>query len=150
MFIYAIVEVSSAIMPYLQYNKYVAYQNLTRYFEIHPGQRQACQRKPNSIHFSYYWEFIQTPLFIGVQIRSVFRFVQLCCKFTQVSAFTPWYKRVEAYMGNLIFIHFFLHIYFIRFDPNLGIAPKKILLIRTNIYKVLQFIRLNLPSVNET
>ena len=31
---------------------------------------------------------VQTPLFTRVQIRSVFRFVQLCCKFTQVNAFT--------------------------------------------------------------
>ena len=30
-----------------------------------------------------------TPLFTRVKIRSVFRFVQLCCKFTQVNAFTP-------------------------------------------------------------
>ena len=31
-----------------------------------------------------------------------FRFVQLCCKFTQVNAFTPWYKRVGAYLGNYL------------------------------------------------
>ena len=43
-------------MPHLHYNKYAAYQNLTRYFEIRPGQNftgsrtftlQTCQRKPN-------------------------------------------------------------------------------------------------------
>ena len=39
------------------------------------------QRKPNSIHVSYYREFIRTPLFTRVQIRSVFRFVQLRYKF---------------------------------------------------------------------
>ena len=33
-------------------------------------------------------------------------------------------------------------------DPNLNIASKRIKLIRTNIHKVLQFIRVNLPSVN--
>ena len=31
----------------------------------------------------------ETPLFTRVQIRSLFGFVQLCCKFTQVNAFTP-------------------------------------------------------------
>ena len=35
-------------------------------------------------------------------------------------------------------------------DPNLHIASKRIKLMRTNIYKVLQFIRVNLPSVNGT
>ena len=49
------------------------------------------QRKPNSIHVSYYWEFIRTPLFTWVQIRSVFRFVQLCCILTWVNAFTQSY-----------------------------------------------------------
>ena len=37
---------------------------------------------------------------------------------------------------------------FIRIDPNLHIVSKWIKLIQTNIYKVLQFIRVNLPSVN--
>ena len=49
----------------------------------------------------YYWEFIQTPLFTRVQIRSLLRLVQLCCKFTRVNAFTPWYKWVRAYLGYL-------------------------------------------------
>ena len=40
-------------MPHLHYNKYAAYQNLTRYFEIHPVQNftgsrtftwQTCQK----------------------------------------------------------------------------------------------------------
>ena len=52
------------------------------------------QRQPNSIHVSYYWEFIQTPLFTRVQIWRVFRFVQLW-----VNAFTWWYKWVGAYLG---------------------------------------------------
>ena len=42
-----------------------------------------CQRKPNSI--PDYWEFIRTPLFTRVQIPSVFRFDQLCCKFTRLN-----------------------------------------------------------------
>ena len=42
---------------------------------------------------------------------------------------------------ELIFIHFFLALIFIRFDPNLRIATKEIYLIQTNIYNVLQFIR---------
>ena len=109
------------------------------------------QRKPHSIHVSYYWEFIRTPLFTRVQIRSVFRlFVQLCCKFTWVNAFTRWYKRVGAYLGNLIFIHFFLRIHFYPDWSHLRIASKRIKLIRTNIYKVLQLIRISLPSVNGT
>ena len=37
---------------------------------------------------------------------------------------------------------------FVRIDPSLRIASKPIKLIRTNIYKVLQFIRVNLPGVN--
>ena len=49
---------------------------------------------------------------------------------------------------ELIFIHFFCVLIFIRFDPNLRIAPKQIYLIRINIYKVLQVIRVNLPSVS--
>ena len=42
---------------------------------------------------------------------------------------------------------FFCVLIFIRIDPNLRIASEQIKLILTNIYKVLQFIRLNLPSV---
>ena len=65
------------------------------------------QRKPNFIQVFYNWEFTRTPLFTRVQIWRVFRLVQLW-----VNAFTRWYKRVGAYLGNLIFIHFFLVIYF--------------------------------------
>ena len=124
--------------------------------EIHPGQNftesrtftwQTCQRKPNSIHVSYYGEFIRTPLFTRVQIRSVFRFVQLRYKFTRVNAFTPLYNQVGAYLGNYLST-FFCVLIFIRIDPNLDIASKRIKLIQTNIYKVLQFIRINLLSVN--
>ena len=50
---------------------------------------QTCQRKANSIHVSYYWEFIRTLLFTRVQIRSVFRFVQLYYKCTRVNALMP-------------------------------------------------------------
>ena len=57
-------------------------------------------------------------------------------------------NRTGAYLGNLTFIHFFLRINFIRTDSNLRIASKRIKLIQTNFYKVLQFIRVNLPSVN--
>ena len=53
-------------------------------------------------------------------------------------------------MGNSIFIHFFCVLIFIRIDPNLCVDSKRIKLIRTNIYKVLQFITVNLPSVNGT
>ena len=99
------------LRPHLHYNKYAAYQNLSRWIEIHPGRNftrsrtftwQTCQRKPNSIHVSYHWEFIRTPLFTGVQIESVFRFVQLGCKFTWVNALTPWHKQVGAYLGNYL------------------------------------------------
>ena len=94
------------------------------------------QRKPNSVHVSY------CSLFTRVQIRSVFKFVQLW-----VNVFARWYKRVAAYLGNLIFIHLFCVLIFILIDPNLRIASKRIKLIRTNIYKVLQFIRVNLPII---
>ena len=87
------------------------------------------------------------PRFTRVQIRSLFRFVQLCCKFTRVNAFTPWYKRVGAYLGDYLST-FLCVLIFIRVDPNLHIVSKRIKLIRTNIYKVLQFSRVNLPSVN--
>ena len=119
MFIYARSEQRDLCPIYTMTN---TYQNLSRYTEIHPGQNftgsrtftwQTCQRKPNSIHVSYHGEFNRTPLFTRVQIRSVLRFVQLCCILTQVNAFTPWYKRVGAYLGNLMFINFFLRINFL-------------------------------------
>ena len=66
----------------------------------------------HSVSEFIHWEFIWTPLFTRVQIQSLFRFVQLCCKFTWVNEFTQWYKRAGAYLGNLIFIHFFLRINF--------------------------------------
>ena len=50
-------------------------------------------------------------------------------------------------MGNYLST-FFSVLIFIRIDPNIHIASKRIKLIRTNIYKVLQFIRVNLPSLN--
>ena len=50
---------------------------------------QRCQKQTNSCHFSYSWEFIHTSLFTRVQIRSVSKFVQLCCEFTRVNAFRP-------------------------------------------------------------
>ena len=53
---------------------------------------------------------------------------------------------VIAYLGNYLST-FFCVLIFIRIDPNLHIASKRIKLIRTNIYKVLQFVRVNLPSV---
>ena len=84
---------------------------------------------------------IRTPLFTRVQIRSVFRFVQLCCKFTRVNAFTPWYKRVGAYLGNYFSAYWFLF-------GLIPLSKKRIKPILTNIYKVLQFIRVNLPGVN--
>ena len=73
------------------------------------------QRKPNYIHVSYHWEFILTPLFTRVQIRRVLRYVQLW-----INAFTRWHKRVKAYLGNLIFIHYFLRI---NFYPNWSQYP---------------------------
>ena len=39
------------------------------------------------------------------------------------------YKRVGNYLGNLIFIHFFYILTFIRIDPNLCIDSKRIKLI---------------------
>ena len=58
-------------------------------------------------------------------------------------------KRVGAYLGNYLST-FFCVLIFIRIDPNLRIVSKRIKLIRTNIYKVLQFIRVNFPNVNGT
>ena len=52
-------------------------------------------------------------------------------------------QRVGAFLGNLIFIHFFCVLFLT------GLC-ERIKLIRTNIYKVLQFIKVNLPSVNGT
>ena len=58
--------------------------------------------------------------------------------------FTKRYKRVGAYQGNYLSTFFCLLI-FIRIDPNLCIESEQIKLeILTNIYKVLQFIRVNL------
>ena len=139
MFIYARSEQCDLVPIYTITN--------TQRIRIYPGKLKFIlvkmssapgQRNPNSMHVSYYWEFIRTPLLTRVQIRRVFRFVQL-------SVFTRWYKRVGAYLGNLIFIHFFWLSIFIRIDPNLRIASKRIKLIRINIYMVLQFIRVNLP-----
>ena len=123
--------------------KFILAENFTR---SRTFTWQTCQRRPNSVHVSYCWEFIRTPLFTQVQIPSVFKFVQLCCKFTRVNAFTPLYKRVGAYLGNYLST-FFCVLSFIRIDPNLHIASKRIKLIPTNIYKVLQFIRVNLPGI---
>ena len=53
---------------------------------------------------------------------------------------------VGANLGDYFFT-FFCVLIFIRIDPNLHIASKRIKLIRTNICKVLQFIRVSLPSV---
>ena len=94
-----------------------------------------------TIHVSSYWEFIRTPLFTRLQIRNLFRFVQLCCKFTRVSAFTH-----DIWV--IIYLLFFCVLIFIRIDPNLHTVSKRIKLLRTNIYKVLQFIRVILPAVN--
>ena len=55
--------------------------------------------------------------------------------------------RVGAYLGNYLST-FFCVLIFIQIDPNLRTASKRIKLIRTIIYKVLQFIRANLPGVN--
>ena len=96
----------------------------TQRIRIYPGKSKFIlvkaslapgQRKPNHIHVSYYWELIRTPLFTRVQIRRVFRYVQ-----SWVNLFTWWYKRVKAYLGNLIFIHFFLRT---NFYPNWSQSP---------------------------
>ena len=54
----------------------------------------------------------RTPMFTEVQIWRVFRFVQLW-----VNAFTRWYKRVEAYLGNLIFIQLFCVLFLSEMIP---------------------------------
>ena len=128
-------------IPSLTINPSTSSQNFT---ESKTFTWKTCQRKPNSIHVSYYWEFIRTPLFTWVQMWSVFRFVQLCCNF-KVNAFTSWNKRVGAYLGNYLST-FICGLMFIRIDPNLHIVSRWIKLIRTNIYKVLQFIVVNLPK----
>ena len=50
-------------------------------------------------------------------------------------------------MGNYLST-FFCVLIFIRIDPNLHVASKRIKLIRTNIYKAMQFIKVNFPGVN--
>ena len=55
-------------------------------------------------------------------------------------------ETVGGYLGNYLYT-FFCVLMFIQIDPNLHIASKRFKLIQTNIYKVLQFIRVNLPSV---
>ena len=50
---------------------------------------------------------------------SVFRVVQLCCKFTRVNAFTPWYRGVGAYhIWVIIYKLLFLVLIFIPIDPK--------------------------------
>ena len=56
-------------------------------------------------------------------------------------------KENQTYLGNYLFT-FFCVLIFIWIDLNLHIASKRIKPIQTNIYKVSQFIRVNLPSVN--
>ena len=72
MFIYARSEQCDLVPIYTITN--------TQRIRIYPGKLKfilvkissdAGQRKPNSIHVSYYREFIRTPLFTRVQIRSV-------------------------------------------------------------------------------
>ena len=113
-------------MPHLHHNKYAAYQNLSRYIEIHPGQNFI---DPGRLHGRHAKEnqtlftFLTTVNLSGPPCSheckySVFRFVQLCCKFTQVNAFTLRYKRVGAYLGNY-FSTFFCVLIFIRIDPKM-------------------------------
>ena len=63
-----------------------------------------------------------------------------------LNAFTLGYKRVGPYLGNYLFTVFCVLI-LIRIDPNLHIASKRIKLIRTNICKVLQFIKVMYQSI---
>ena len=56
-------------------------------------------------------------------------------------------QTLSTYLGNYLST-FFCVLIFIRIDRNLHIASKRIEPIRTNICKVLQFIRVNLPGVN--
>ena len=55
-------------------------------------------------------------------------------------------KRVGPYLGNYLFTVFCVLI-FIQIDSDLHIASKRIKLIRTNMYKVLQFNRVMYQSI---
>ena len=131
----------------------------TQHIRIYPGKLKfilvKISRDPgrlhgeNAIEDQLYSRFLllriyPDSLFTRLQKQSLFRFVQLCCKFTRVNAFTPWYKWVGAYLGNYL-LTFFCVFIFIRIDPNRHIASKRIKLIQINIYNVLQFIRVNMP-----
>ena len=93
-----------------------------------------------------------SPGLTRVQIRILLIFVQLCCEFTRVNAFTPLHKRIGTYLAKYI-CTFFSGLIFLRVDPNripfLRIASKQLKLMRTNIYTFLQFTRGNLHGINE-
>ena len=92
--------------------------------------------KTKSSYVSYNREFIRTPLFTRVQIRSVSKCVQLCCEITRVNAFTPRHQRIGTYLGKYL-SNFFSVLIFLRIDHNqmlfLRIASKPTKLIRSNI-----------------
>ena len=56
-----------------------------------PGHLRGKHAKENQTLFTFLTteNLFRAPLFTRVQIPSIFRFVQLCCKFTRVNAFTP-------------------------------------------------------------
>ena len=77
-----------------------------------------------------------SPVYTSTNTESI-KFVQLCCEFTRVNAFTLWHKRIETYLAKYLST-FFSGLVFLRIDPHrmlfLRIASKRIKLIRTNIF----------------
>ena len=62
-----------------------------------PGRLHGKHAKENQTLFTFLtMRIYQNSSFTGVQIRSVFRFVQLCCKFTRVNAFSDLHRDING------------------------------------------------------
>ena len=84
-----------------------------------PGRLHGRHAKENQTLFTFLTTLNLSGLPCSHECKySVFRFVQLCCRFTQVNAFTLRYKRVGAYLGSY-FSTFFCVLIFIRIDPKM-------------------------------
>ena len=68
-----------------------------------PGRLHGRHAKENQTLFTFLTTLNLSGLPCSHKCKySVFRFVQLCCKFIQVNASTLRYKRVGAYLGNYL------------------------------------------------
>ena len=84
-----------------------------------PGRLHGKHAKENQTLFAFRTTTNLSGLHCSHECKySVFRFFQLCCKFTHVNAFTLWYKWVGAYLGNYLSTVFCVLI-FIRIDPKM-------------------------------